>query len=67
MTPMPRIAALALAVGLLAPAAFARTPASAPPASADAGYQLPPPALRAIVDAPRRPTFRSARAAICWR
>ena len=55
MTSMPRIAALALAVGLLAPAAFARTPAS-PPAAADAaGYQLPPPALRAIVDAPRRP------------
>lgn len=55
MPSMPRIAALALAVTLLAPAAIARTPATPPKAAADNGYQLPPAPLQAIVDAPRRP------------
>ena len=59
MPSMPRIAALALAVTLLAPAAIARTPATpakaAATAAADNGYQLPPAPLQAIVDAPRRP------------
>ncbi|NUO75281.1 MAG: prolyl oligopeptidase family serine peptidase [Lysobacter sp.] len=52
----PRSVALALiATLLLTPvAALAAAPAK-PPAQADSGYRLPPPALRALVDAPRPP------------
>lgn len=53
----PRFAVLAISAFLLAPPLWARdAPAAgtARPATAN-GYQLPPPALQAIVDAPRPP------------
>ncbi|WP_082559692.1 MULTISPECIES: prolyl oligopeptidase family serine peptidase [unclassified Lysobacter] len=56
------IASLIAGVSLAPAAAFAAAPAAAfaaapakPAAAADSGYRLPPPALQALVDAPRPP------------